>query len=75
MTVRKTEWLPDGSCIEYEANPGAEPKVTLNGKPITMEHYNLLTSEKCCNGDCQQGRNCPNRKNKSLIEFIKGLFR
>ena len=58
MTVRKTEWLPDGSCVEYEANAGAEPIITLDGKPITLEHYHQITGQK----------------KTGLIEFIKGLF-
>lgn len=75
MTVRRTEWLPDGSCLEFSANVGAEPKITLNGTPITYDHYMKLT--KCCNHDCRQGRDCPvTRQSKNpLVTFIKGLFK
>lgn len=78
MTVRKTEWLPDGSCLEYESNAGAEPKITLNGKPITYDHYVQITGRsECCNHDCRQGRDCPvTRQSKNpLVTFIKGLFK
>lgn len=59
MTFRKTEWLPDGSIIEYESNPGAEPKITLNGQPITLDHYQEISGTK----------------KQSLVQFIKGLFK
>lgn len=32
-------------------------------------------SAKCCDGYCQQGRLCPNRRSIDIVALIKGLFK
>lgn len=34
-----------------------------------------MTDQKCCNHDCEQGRNCPLRREISLVGWIAKIMR